>query len=98
MAIMLTGVKQMDANNASAANSSTECDGAKVGTAWRPIESAPREGDEILIARCARQTALGGVWVMHVAWYDCHNGRWRTIGAEGLVEPTHWQPLPEPPR
>lgn len=65
---------------------------------WQSIETAPREGDEILIARFVRGRITGpDVWVMHVAWYDGHSGSWRTINAPNLVAPTHWQPLPAPP-
>ena len=64
---------------------------------WQKIETAPREGDEILIARHVRDTERSAVWVMHVAWFDARIGRWRTLHADNLVEPTHWQPLPQPP-
>ncbi len=64
---------------------------------WKPIETAPREGDEILIARHVQYRERGDVWVMHVAWYDRRAAKWCTLHAPNLVDPTHWQPLPDPP-
>lgn len=66
--------------------------------AWQTIETASLEGDEILIARKVRETVSGDIWVMHVAWYDARAARWRSLAAESLVHPTHWMPLPEPPK
>jgi hypothetical protein len=63
---------------------------------WRPIETAPRDGTEVLL-----YTAQGmiqgcfayGDWEQSVcaASYDA---------ATAYIEcvPTHWQPLPEPPK
>lgn len=65
-------------------------------TAWRPIETAPRKGDLVLVAG-------GTCWGTTLA--QCSNGQWREPAPEEcdcrwashLVYPTHWQPLPEPP-
>ena len=59
---------------------------------WRPIETAPKDGTPILIARGGEVD--GALW-------NPETDRWDTIGPSniGLVPdwPTHWQPLPEPP-
>ena len=68
---------------------------------WRPIESAPRDGEEILLAELCNN----GEWergqaywcVRENKWYeqnthytDFHDRSWDT--------PTHWMPLPQPPK
>lgn len=64
---------------------------------WRPIESAPRDGTEILCWPGLRkpETAVTGAWLDTrggPCWVDLgvghHNGYWR---------PTHWLPLPKGP-
>lgn len=67
-------------------------------TDWRPIESAPRDGERIIVAKIAES---GGIFDIprrspHV-WFAVTaswNGRYWTDGLERLVEPTHWIPLP----
>lgn len=68
---------------------------------WQPIETAPKDGSHILV---------GGPWmpVCEVSWHkatDWDYPGWRCgrFGAKGYddlgaYEPTHWMPLPEPPK
>jgi hypothetical protein len=61
---------------------------------WQPIETAPREEftSVVLVAR-----DHGNRCVMP-ALFD--GDRWQSISIAGLMpfrDPTHWQPLPEPP-
>ena len=57
--------------------------------AWRPIESAPRGGEQILVLEF-------GVAV-HAKWSDFHSA-WVTMkGVSFCDHPTHWMPLPPPP-
>jgi hypothetical protein len=71
---------------------------------WQPIETAPKDGTKVL-------TFIGapGGWDMAVSdWRDYifnHNGsigpasgHWHVFGLNYSVEPTHWIPLPEPPK
>jgi hypothetical protein len=58
---------------------------------WQPIETAPKDGREILGA--VGQSYQGGVVVIQWsdgldAWLDWDRDFW---------EPTHWMPLPAPP-
>lgn len=66
---------------------------------WQPIETAPLDGESVLI------------WgpyghVMQASWeVEFDEGYWRCgrPGAKGYddtgaMEPTHWMPLPEPPK
>ena len=69
---------------------------------WKPIETAPKDGQEILIF-------CGYPWekVEKASWYSPW-GNWQ-IGSIpidpirdehhgiGSAVPTHWMPLPEPP-
>lgn len=68
---------------------------------WQPIETAPKDGTTILIARnldpfgwirgyatWQNLSRLGGGWISH---------GFGVFGELGLAEPTHWQPLPPPP-
>lgn len=56
---------------------------------WQPIETAPKDGNDMLI-------------VTH--WKDIYVGYWdlmdeRFMESEYVViyEPTHWMPIPKPP-
>jgi hypothetical protein len=59
---------------------------------WQPIETAPKDCNEILVASCE------GV---QVSWW-CHFGLgyWANPinGSEVHGEVTHWMPLPPPPQ
>lgn len=53
---------------------------------WQPIETAPSDGSRILCA--ARSVFIGRHVDDSALWLD-DNGAFR--------DPSHWQPLPEPP-
>lgn len=76
---------------------------------WRPIESAPKDGTEVLLFIPGRRAELG--W-----WYESQEYAYGKLkrktekwmwgsGMQGILsmtgdappEPTHWMPLPEPP-
>lgn len=57
---------------------------------WRPIETAPKDGSTVLLffEALAYPIMRSSFWAArHQCWYGVGPG-W---------EPTHWQPLPEPP-
>ena len=54
---------------------------------WQPIETAPKDGREIL-------GWFGSASV--IRWHIGTESFW-TDGFMRLREPTHWMPLPEPP-
>lgn len=61
---------------------------------WQPIETAPKDGTEILI-----YSRYGDQYV--VSYDDSFiRAPWRIRNEEGLNEniPTHWMPLPETPK
>lgn len=66
-------------------------------SAWRPIETAPKDGTRVLV------WALGDVFLASFG-YDIGDGSaWQPEYAEVPMfddpdsAPTHWMPLPEPP-
>lgn len=66
---------------------------------WLPIESAPKERDTILVTRFPATTRPP---ITHVRWSrgpSKGSPGWRIVGCGKRLryEPTHWQPLPEPP-
>jgi len=67
------------------------------GQAWQPIETAPKDGTEILAY---------DEMVLRVSWQDewlsddyaWHLGTCLMFGnSETKCSPTHWMPLPAPP-
>jgi len=65
---------------------------------WQPIESAPRDGTRILSCRTDFEDRL---LIYAIVAYE--NGEWHLQalmgGSLGVgYYPTHWQPLPQPPK
>ena len=59
---------------------------------WQPIETAPKDGSDLLVNECgdvviARWSQPFSVWA----------GPRDTYGEREVMYPTHWMPLPEPP-
>jgi hypothetical protein len=57
--------------------------------AWQPIETAPRDGTRVLLARA-------GIEAQHTAFWS--EGVWRCGNQQYFNKPTHWRPLPPPPQ
>jgi hypothetical protein len=68
---------------------------------WQPIETAPKDGTIIWLWGTCESSPQArphvgcedmetGFWVPH-GWYSNNGNYW-------IVEPTYWQPLPEPPK
>lgn len=71
---------------------------------WQPIETAPKDGTKVLLTN--------GSWVETARWANCderfegENWQWLLVDCEDGYynvtaepnEPTHWMPLPEPPK
>lgn len=65
---------------------------------WQPIETAPRGPWVLLwwpsITDCALVGyVLSGRWKCPIGSFDGY-----TEGEDNLAGPTHWMPLPEPPK
>lgn len=75
---------------------------------WRPIESAPRDGTKLLLAKIAPVEAAPEFGIEHkptFVWWCCQGwwsdkfAKWYDgVEPSGLAAPNFWQPLPEPPR
>lgn len=73
-------------------------------TDWQPIETAPRDGTRIdLWGRNLLHYAKRGERIVNVDWgtvrdwMGCEREDWRHGRGEGF-RPTHWMPIPAPPR
>ena len=55
---------------------------------WQPIETAPKDGSFILLATPKGRIADGFWSLVYGVW------SWPYV----MVEPTHWMPLPTPPK
>ena len=71
---------------------------------WQPIETAPKDGTEVLLyqPRGAFKPWKGRIrdWAVNIGYWHQpgnpeHPGYWM---GNRQMRPTHWMPLPEPPR
>ena len=67
--------------------------GDKAVSGWQPIETAPSDGTAFLAFWPQAYQGKGGMYVM--LWHD--DGFYTNTAAYEL-KPTHWMPLPEPPK
>lgn len=58
---------------------------------WNPIQTAPSDGTRVLLFR------EGFAEAMAVAWRGTDE-EWRPVNGSTFPEPTHWMPLPAPPK
>jgi hypothetical protein len=65
--------------------------------AWQPIETAPKDGTPVLLF--GKFTSLSGAEGGYIGqWFQGYSDRgWWVVSALPFF-PTHWMPLPEPPR
>ena len=70
---------------------------------WQSIETAPRDGTEILLKIPLQweepQGRIGSGDYVSAYWYDESSEFWvnRLDNWISLYRPTHWMPLPKPP-
>lgn len=80
---------------------------------WQPIETAPKDGTWIvlLIPKSCQDSNRPKPWVETARWVEDHIESWDQIDENTkrrkfndyshwscYETPTHWQPLPEPPK
>lgn len=61
---------------------------------WQPIETAPKDGTEVLGFSDMENIGAGYYFDFILFW----KGKWRTSSFLEEVYVTHWMPLPEPPK
>lgn len=61
---------------------------------WQPIETAPRDGTELLVSGFEFDEPREGRWVCCAEYV---NREWVEKSGLSLYPPTHWMPLPPPP-
>jgi hypothetical protein len=69
--------------------------GGKPMSAWQPIETAPKDGTELLL-HCEYGSLVLGAWQ---EWEEVTGPKegWLDNGEGFTLTPTHWMPLPAPP-
>jgi hypothetical protein len=65
---------------------------------WLPIETAPKDDSEILTFTPPENHHLGVICGMHVGFWSQCLQEWRQSDLEWEINPSHWQPLPQPPK
>jgi hypothetical protein len=67
---------------------------------WQPIETAPKDGSEIILARIGENEVgknLGVWWACSGSWSEKYSRWWDGIEPCGFNHPTHWMHLPAAP-
>lgn len=61
---------------------------------WNHIETAPKDGRAILLSL----HSFAGKTEIQVGQWAGMCEKWAILNTDQFIEPTHWMPLPEPPR
>jgi hypothetical protein len=65
---------------------------------WQPIESAPKDGTEVLTYREVGLMAVAAYFEYEPIWRPgTREAGWTVTDGADLVGVTHWMPLPSPP-
>ena len=67
---------------------------------WRPIETAPKDGTRVLLLNDLREFGSDRV-IVEAMWRTASQSAWWSCPVRGGYigeNPTHWMPLPEPPK
>jgi hypothetical protein len=66
-------------------------------TGWQPIETAPKDGSDVLLGRTKDDGDRYEYPVRIGRWSNAVQ-RWIGVTANGrITQPSHWMPLPPPP-
>lgn len=71
------------------------------GVGWQDIESAPKDGTVLLLAdgeMVLRGSFKEDYLTEEMGWFDEHWDDYSTGSTYTPLNPTHWQPLPQPPK
>lgn len=64
--------------------------------AWRPIETAPKDGAKVLVSISRRNNPSLGRMSL-VAAFVSHRNYWACVEGDPIYPPIAWRPLPQPP-
>lgn len=64
---------------------------------WQPIETAPKDGSELLLYHRAWGTLRGKWRDTGLEFGEQWTGVYMMPGLTAKDQPTHWMPLPDPP-
>ena len=63
------------------------------GGGWQDIATAPKDGTRVLL-----NADHAGRRIIIVGRYGLQRHLWHAVPGKDPIQPTHWMPLPEPPR
>jgi hypothetical protein len=65
---------------------------------WQPIETAPKDGSYVIVGKSTWRISWQASWGEHSLAKTTYG--WSRFNSQGqdFLLPTHWQPLPEPPK
>ena len=67
--------------------------------AWQPIETAPKDGALVLLCRIGVTSTWPAWWRQRKAFDRRHKTGWHSsMNSPIKFSPTHWMPLPAPPK
>jgi hypothetical protein len=67
-------------------------DGTAIVAEWEPIETAPKDGTQVMLYFPRRYQGKGGI-----SWGCFINGEWLDSRAIRDDDASHWMPMPAPP-
>ena len=72
---------------------------AEEESGWRTMDSAPKDGTDVLVWRGNRRLGARPQGVVRACWWQPtrYEGKWVTVPGLHGIKPTHWRPLPPPP-
>jgi hypothetical protein len=79
-----------------------ELDSALAETGWQPIETAPKDGENVLLW-CKHRGVVRGHWDENIyakrpkPYWTHDRERLYGVAETRRDQPTYWQPLPSPP-
>ncbi len=65
---------------------------------WQPIETAPKDGTDVLIGWFELPGQKSMTIVFWHSFRKAWCNTWTLFSANAVSQPTHWMPLPEPPQ
>ena len=69
------------------------------GEGWQDISTAPRDGADVQLWSAEGWTPKAHWCAKKGGWYEEYwDADWRSYSESAIYQPTHWRPLPAPPK